>query len=140
MHVLVALLNEQVPFVVELIKPGEPETAIGHGVDVGSYEIDVADDRTGPTHVRRIAAGVHQAWLNIKGNRPRYVVDVTTLVLGVDHRTHGQRVSNQGYVDDSVRQGVWIAPACRDSVTRAELAAGSGQLRLVGDVANRTRL
>src|SRR5207253_597412 len=75
----------------------------------------------------------------LAGEGRRHVVDVATAVVVVDHPSQGDGVGNQRDVQDRSQVGIRIAVR-GDSVSGLDARLDLIELRLVGDVADHTRL
>ncbi len=104
-HLLIALLDEEVPVVVELVESGEPKSPVGKRVGVGPHQVRVVGDRTDLSDVWRITTPCHvgrkaDACLRpvergeIQRDRPWHVRDVAAATVVESNRTKGHLVGD----------------------------------------------
>ena len=135
-EILIVLLDQQAPVVVELVQRGQPATGVLHGVEVGTGQFTVAGLDTSRARNRPVGRNVYH---RRKCNFTAYIIDITAAVIAVDSRAQRQLALDQRNVERGIETVVRITTG-RDAVARVDVALGDVELRLVRDVADRTGL
>ncbi len=136
-EVLVALLDQDVPVVVDLVKPRQAQSLVGSRVLRALDEIVVVVG--GELGGVRRAVGARAAIdVRIAGERGRNVVDVAAPTFAVEDAPDREFPRDQRHIQHRIRARVRIAVR-RRAVAAFGAALGDVELRLVRDVAKRAR-
>src|SRR4029077_10054539 len=130
-HVLVVLLQQRVPAVVDPPQRGDPQALDIERVGVVALH--------GPVVRRGVTPQVLRCRAGKVADRGRDVVDVAATAVGEDYRAQTELVVDDRHVEYRVQGGVRV-PASGDAVTGSDLAGSRLQARLVGDVTDGARL
>ena len=135
---LVTLLDEGLPVVADLVEHRGACALVGHWIG------RVVDEGG----VREAGAAWWHDPIEIVGNpdvagrtgeRSRYVMNVAAPLIVVDHRAYGELVLDQRQIQDRLDRGAGVAMG-RRGIVGVGPALGHIELRLVGDIADRSGL
>ena len=130
LHVLVVLLWQRVPVVVDLPQRREARALVIDAVGVASHQWAVVGSRISSQVVRRRTGDVTDRVVD--------VVDVAAAAFLKICPAHCETVGDR-QVEHCVQGGIRVSVS-GEAVGGIDVARGGAQLRLVGDVANRARL
>ena len=109
-RVLVVLLDQDVPVLVELVQRGQTRAGVVHGVQVVAGHAGIGGDRTAGPAGRQAGAGTgREAHVSAVAegrdrDRARHVVDPAARVVGEDHAAQGEVVAER-HVQGEVAAG-----------------------------------